>query len=1602
VVECTQLWPSFEDESLQYFDARSIRLRHEIELVQHKRSQLMAEKYELKSLTKADLPTKPIELSVPNPFKACNQDYNIDEARLLALENLHLVQLPYSFGHLELKSETIDILSLGFQSMSGWISDPVLQARAVDLDSAFLISRTVETFFYRHLVSRTLIDRPSIQPIGNVARDCKCIEQTIDKYRLVVSKLYTTESKRFRSLVDLRSRELLVVWAGYCLVHKLVSSQHPILLKYRPALDPDDLQYLVLSDRLANDALRQIAVYLWHHAASSQNFAFSLRKNDKTFDLAREYARHHLMDKLSVETLASDKRKKAHWNEVREKQNELSSLDGKLCTLELDLLDWRNKFDRTVPPRGYRHRSPTTYDNNNRRQQAESMINSLDNQISSVKSRITAVERPPAPVLQPLPRLDENALPILFFLLMPEEFQVLSRFSCLSPQMLLPSSKVSTIHTCTPTGSRTFDVSSTIRTQQPATTWRDYYLSHSSGRAYEAVNSVLVLGSEGSLPKDWHPNNVRLYSSQESGVWYPDQLTPKLYWGCNNSGLDRRSENCFNPFCLLPHEVLVHTFTEKVANQDIQWALEQHGKETSSSRGNWAQAALDINHASRVFVGKYEYLSFCALRAHPYQQIRKLCVALNEKTLPLAKDFVRVIILQALCQTGPIAHGSGDSLWQVDLHPDRKFGGWNSIHDELERLADEIEGKTREHRSLLTLGLVAAYSAQWHAGCRDVSRKFAKIARTWADDLASGMKNAKPVNIPILRARACLFHLYSILCYGGNLSLKDVGDLCELSLLAESCRFFEEKTDLDDEVKALNFLARDFLANKMESILPKVQPQILTRAVDQTFEGQEFRCWRRVKTRTDLVATTCFEAITGSGHLLSVNVLTGALLYDGLPPRRLPASITSSGLYKRTFRDHNFDVFEKDGTLETTRLINDRTYSFSDSNGRVVISEHDTSTSTTLELMDGTHSGVDGWGRCLPLRLAQMHSHWLCRERDVLVLRPPHFDDFDVHFILKSSCPGLAAAAERTREGRSLWKCYRVPSQRRREHWLDLLGHTADFDELTVIDPEISVVLPILQKFEDMQFIHYYLRDAGKVVLEFPRYGLEFDLEPDGRLHSRNFEGFFLRGNQRFLDTLYGFEQYLILEAEASHKQSKVLIPSGQVVKNDEGIRISVAEACYADLKYHVYEIHHRLNTIDPLAGKKAIEARLQLACLHAASPSCLPESRSLQTGGERAIELVRQCFVNRPLSGKEHRHLRFLSDQSEDVPALSLLSTYLDSASRELHFLHPVDLQPQLPQNDVAATHYTNLKMKGLLASRSEMTDEEEEQVLGAPIVRQWRPGFGGFQDHCEFKRKAPFSIISVEEMDVKLRWRSAFGGVQHFRGEIQISSHASGQNLETKYSISSGHKSRSIIQAIATELKSMILCEEHNPTRAEFPFEMNEIGPISKIASETFDQLVKSWGMHRKDPCIRLSRGPGHLSASLTGLHAKCKAARMAAEAELIHYVSYVPSYQSYVALGFSMRRSVNLEPVATVRDLLVSAGSKSILRRLNPALSDDRVEHLHAEILQFLCLCVLEDKLERMTMLASTNDSFELKRELLNVDRSWDVNAFPCWLAFEVEQR
>ena len=1083
------------------FEARCVFLRWQLEQAAHERANQIANQFRLPPLSESDLKGRNLVLTPPaSTFPAQGPD-GLSAARAKAEANLIWLPAPPADSTvLKLKQ---------------WLKHPRLQPGQGAV-SALLVLETVERKFFD--LAATL-NRKSVGKVETDLKHSKLwvqhVEKVVDRYRKVANAFRVSSEAGALLTVERSSRELLVVWSAYCWVHKAtLPFEFEVLGEFGVPLRPSDLQHLVLSAKHAIDAAQHITAYLRGHTKLGGG-VFSLRPSDCTFDLASLHSNRSPDTQAlwKLEQTAAATRKAEHWRIVLEKQAKLRTLDQELATSESRLSSARRARDCYHRPAHW-----TSNDNNTKWRKHDSEVDTYSAEVAQTEAHIRSTEIPPPAIFQPLPQSQAAAMPVVFFLTMPTHFQVLSRLSFTAQQQLLPSSRTIVVST----SNNEIDVAAAIKEDVSKSSWRNYYLGGSTTRHLtDAVDTKVLLESDHVVPQstDFSPNNVRHFSSSTVGIWHPDSLVPRLVWTGGRCALDERGGE-FNPFAQLPDSVYVVKFTELLPSDHrvMQWAMIQHGAASESSRGNVPEARQDIK--PDWLAGKTEFFGYGAMRAYPNQQVRKICVALHDRAMPLDHPAVRKLLQATLFHLGEFSDGiEPRPKWRTDL---AFHGGWEALRLELHSLADELQLKPRQHGAVLILGELAAHASQWDASSRDVARWFAKIAQDWAHE---NIESAPSSKVPQLRARRCLFSMYVIICQGaGELSSADITALCEAILLADYNRLFEDPSPLDAIVRELTVVTQEVIARRLPELLDTLDRDgaPLTEGVRCVLEALTPNAlqWKRVQY--DGQKTACFEAVSPGKepHLFSINIQTGVVLYDGQPPSRLPQTILSLPLYKRSFTDRNFEVvLAPSGILKTVRLQGGFRYDFYvNAAGKLTVHEIDPeSPDAPLELLDGTEARVDEWGEQLPIRLQQMHSHWYCRSMNAVILRSKLFHLRDVDFILVDSDTLPSFGREELMvtniAGNPGWLCFRVPDHQAKLKWFQSAAYIDNFDQLVL--PAPSQVLTVLSKFEtDPDLVHvYYTAPDHVLVCELPRFDLAFELDfvpwghgsLVGRLKSRNF-----------------------------------------------------------------------------------------------------------------------------------------------------------------------------------------------------------------------------------------------------------------------------------------------------------------------------------------------------------------------------------------------------------------------------------------------------------------------------------------------------------------
>ena len=154
-----------------------------------------------------------------------------------------------------------------------------------------LMLATVESVIF--LMSKNLNDD------ANTDIEVEILEKLVEQYRNKVNTflkhLLKEEKGEARSTlrVEVISKEVLVVWVAYCLIHKTLKNSIPLIGEYGVALQWKDLHFFVLSDKEALSASLTVSEYLKKN--SNRSPLFSLKNQESTFKMAERFTKECLI-----------------------------------------------------------------------------------------------------------------------------------------------------------------------------------------------------------------------------------------------------------------------------------------------------------------------------------------------------------------------------------------------------------------------------------------------------------------------------------------------------------------------------------------------------------------------------------------------------------------------------------------------------------------------------------------------------------------------------------------------------------------------------------------------------------------------------------------------------------------------------------------------------------------------------------------------------------------------------------------------------------------------------------------------------------------------------------------------------------------------------------------------------------------------------------------------------------------------------------------------------------------------------------------------------------------------------------------------------------
>jgi len=1477
------------------------------------------------------------------------------------LEN-HVIDVPPPFNPSKLGHLSEDELQQKITSNSGWVHVAENLNRLEDVfnwlkngtlsddTSRLNVLRAVESFVFE--LARDLQAR--LEEL-----DCDRLVFVVDKYRDSLEGLKKTSCLEPLSRAVLKSRELLVVWTAFCVLHSNATRLHSAVMKgFGVPLHFEDLGHLVLPTKAEGDVVLAVASYLKNVGTDSP--IFSLKSEESTFELGRRFADQssELISIWKQEVDDANSRVQGHWEEVQRKQQlaaqlrndianlevELANLQGLLVPKQHELAEHGNKERRANAHHAssYAVRSYDSVAHSVCRGEVNrlaSQESSLENQLSTKKSQLEAALRAPAPVLQPLPEKQCNAMPIIFFLYMPKLFKQMSYYCLLSQQLLFPDSwnNAWSGHD----GAARLDILSQV-TRNPKVhsqelSWSEYYNSKQSSkyhtppvkRSGKDTELVLFVTNSKALPKEVGNESVDHYFSDREGVWYPDSMRPRFAWFGGHKSYDRSKAGGreINPSIRLEHIVTVSAFTEQLGLEyrSLQWTMVQPGSShIKKSRGNEGYARQRDRPPS---YSKTEFLTLCNLRAFPHAQLRNVMVALQERRLPLRSSMVHALIQQTIFHVGTISEldKSLHFEWRQDLKDPHLCSDISSI---LRSLYDELKDCPTQYKTLALVAKLCNFFSKFNQpACRDTARHIAKSMMQWAVELEAEISSSPSGAIRAKQVK--LYQHASLALVEGDLVEDDVAWLIQSNVKSRNLFIADEDcAEIATNWSCIEYGMSACLSEVLQ--IAERSGQMLTGAfqlvVNSCPDGLNWTRWQKGGS----IQTQCFVS-RDYGKTYLLNVMSGTVLINGSPPSQLPRSILDHPLYKRTFANRNFEVVEDGGFLVTCTPVFDRHYRFLELSGDLQVLEADPNTGETMELL----GSAGDWTGTLPSRLRSMHSHWLLRDRNIVLVRGIGFNDRDVSFVIVTGTPDRGV------------KCVDKHLQQKNIEQLQNL-----LDEMDTLVICRSKAMDVLAKFEDRRFIHPLRNCQSQLRFFLPRYNLTFQSR-NGALHCQEIVGYKLLPEQYVNGTFRGIMQYLVLGRDVG-KSSKtvILFPQGVVRRVSHGaVCISTMEACSASLNYYQYIIHHRFGYFE---AKQSRASRLQLAAIHLATSSSTPDENLGMTGEERAVNLLRASWTNRPLSAAESSALNNISSLADGLsPTISLLCHEITMCSKQLDFLHghPSKDAPSLSPCLAGAT-YSNGVANRRVSSRVFLSRFEESRA-GVSAAKHMPP--------AKFEQNIQLPKCRVSNEDLRE------------------------------------------IECLMEKLRQSRVLHIAAPTKSKIPQDEFPLGMIatsvasSRLGKDIIDELRESWDMYQLSTQTPPATVDGNTLTELLGLKAYVELRRKDAEKYIVRGLTDV--HDHWYSPGHALLQLVGIVPAPTRADLCEMAVHPSKIDDFNPMLSPDTRVNLVESIIIWLSLCVYEDKVNRLISLYQAGNLEEYTLELA-VKTVWRESGHPYWRIFEVE--
>lgn len=1079
-----------------------------------------------------------------------------------------------------------------------------------------------------------------------------------------------------------------------------------------------------------------------------------------------------------------------------------------------------------------------------------------------------------------------------------------------------------------------------LRDDEQKAAWLDFYNKHSTVPCSPESTNMPAYQSGFATPKSHGPASIESLKNQG------DYAKLCVWYPSENKTQvfwTGAAGLPMNPF-KIPRDMMISYFTHQIPPQfkHLQWAIAYPG---GKERGNLVYSK--VNEQLLDDFEKNSFILFGSVRAFPNQQIRKICCALKDNLLPWSHPCVIAVVRQAMYQVGELTdHDVPRLLWKSDI---QRADGLEALLAAIDQAADRLSLTPRDFENVPLLSELAGFVSQLSSNAKTVVIKFVKMCRCWADGIRKHWQSDRTISSSEsteLRAKECLLYGYALQSYGlGPLDDSAAVEVGELIVLYRNAMLFSTGSKLWPALQRLDISVAEIMTRRIAAVFHAsyytTTMTSLVRLVN-TRASNELD-WRYFKGTEEGHFTSYMyatEALTGT--IYAINLFSGMILTDGNSPGGLPPQIRQSERYREMFGKQDFEVSFSKGVYRTVYAVQGCYFDFSVIENELHVREVycDKQTKVTKMLDLCSSKWTKALGAVLPARLVHIYSLWYWIEKKCILVRSPTASVKNVYFVI---------FIEKTMGADPLdnLTAYQVAMAKREAGPEDVVACRYDYDTFKRIDDRL---LKVLRKFEAEKYIHTLSTQSGALKINLPRYRLNFVLGDDHKLASQEYKGYVLDQQQQFEDVFPNFQRYLVLrlatETAFAKPKTRILIPLGEVVKDLTTctVDIAISESPSAKLEVAVFDVHRRLQTL----STDSITSRLLLCALLASTGLNIPSEHFKMTGSEAALQALKGCYFSHQFSKRDKYLLQNLCSFGHLEPALKILASSILQKSRRCSFLSAGD-----GENDPHTLIDCNNELDEYSAMcvqfpernplRARLDHTEERLVLGSTLQHDMTP------------KRLGGPLFDLGPSPVK----------EAYVHDVE-------------------------------ETLSNFLAASTQVALSKLPLTLEDNDAMSK---EMNAELHRSWKAYHQHPEKRLKTSMDSLATHCELQKKDVQERRAQVERYLLDSVK-----ASRNDITSRLLFMVNYLPSPTVVDIVRSAIDNEVLLNLVPRLSLRARSIFKAATLQYMELCVLEDKLKRLhasTKLTAKPSPSYFVDELSSV-RKWKSEAHPYWLAFEVEGR